>query len=704
MSAVVNILRFAVAFIDSIVVWLIKMIYGLFFQLTDIMLYSEDIVQGLGQRIGLILGIFMLFRLAVSLVTYLISPDKLNDNAKGGGKMLVNIIISLVLLATVNIIFVQAYKIQDVVIRSKFIEKIFFGSKAEVADTDISYYLYTPLFSPNEEAFNNLCADLWDPTTKIEDDEACDSKLYEILGDDRRAVYQAFNSQDMSIVLGNYNVVTAKSNGVYAFDYKYISPIAGIVCAIVLISFSMDLAVRAVKLLFLQIISPIPIISNIDPGKGQDMFKKWYQECFKTYISVFIRMITIDFAVFLITILLTNFKELFTSEPLLNVALIVGALIFAKQVPKLIEDMFGIKLDGMALHPLKKFQEQSLLNTELGKVVSGVGRGVAAGAIGGVAGAVGGVGASIGLHQNLFKGFGAGVGGALRGIGGGISGGYKSKNMLEALGKGKGQATVQGGRVVSLDGTTLGGRMKASAQQFFKLPTDYDTSGKQLTALKDFSSSYDAIASRGKAESIKHNELSLEDGKTMAQHKLDEARLQRLKNEGVNRDDFYSEQSVFDQSKYDNDEEVQNARRYGLTLPDMNDDRFKSVQRVFDRAAYDTARVRHDQIVSDLETQINIENVKFGEAYADAVARGEYSDDVEMIELINKNKSARDELVKYYGEQETDARFGINGDDGIFKASTAKRSKSIAEADISSINISTEFKTQKANAEATKKQ
>ena len=410
MSAVVNILRFVVAFIDSIAVWLIKMIYGLFFQLTDIMLYSEDIVQGLGQRIGLILGIFMLFRLAVSLVTYLISPDKLNDNAKGGGKMLVNIIISLVLLATVNIIFVQAYKIQDVVIRSKFIEKIFFGSKAEVADTDISYYLYTPLFSPNEEAFNNLCADLWDPTTKIEDDEACDSKLYEILGDDRRAVYQAFNSQDMSIVLGNYNVVTAKSNGVYAFDYKYISPIAGIVCAIVLISFSMDLAVRAVKLLFLQIISPIPIISNIDPGKGQDMFKKWYQECFKTYISVFIRMITIDFAVFLITILLTNFKELFTSEPLLNVALVVGALIFAKQVPKLIEDMFGIKLDGMALHPLKKFQEQALF----GKNITSLGAaGLAGGAVMGanafkrIGGSIGDVGKTINAFRN--DGFGKGM-------------------------------------------------------------------------------------------------------------------------------------------------------------------------------------------------------------------------------------------------------------------------------------------------------
>ena len=291
MEIVEKILRFAIAFIDSGIVWVIRQVYNLFYNLSDLMLYSEKIVESLGQRIGLILGIFMLFRLAVSLVNYMISPDKLTDNAKGGGKLIVNIVISLVLLATVNLIFVQAYKVQDVIVRSGFIEKIFFGSKVDQSNQkqlDISYYLYTPLFEPNEAVFGEVCKTLWDQDEKIDmkDNGACDQKLYEILGDDRRTIYRAYNTQDMGYVLRNFNVVTTKQNGEFAFDYKIIAPIAGALCALVLISFCMDLATRAIKLLFLQIIAPIPIISNIDPNKGQEIFKKWYQECFKTYISI----------------------------------------------------------------------------------------------------------------------------------------------------------------------------------------------------------------------------------------------------------------------------------------------------------------------------------------------------------------------------------------------------------------------------------
>lgn len=38
---------------------------------------------------------------------------------------------------------------------------------------------------------------------------------------------------------------------------------------------------------------------------------------------------------------------------------------FAKQLPKLIEEIFGIKSDGMLLHPLKKFQEQALFGKNI---------------------------------------------------------------------------------------------------------------------------------------------------------------------------------------------------------------------------------------------------------------------------------------------------------------------------------------------------
>ena len=73
---------------------------------------------------------------------------------------------------------------------------------------------------------------------------------------------------------------------------------------------------------------------------------------------------------------------------------------FAKQVPGLIEEFLGIKLNGMALHALKKFQEQALFGKQIG--------GFAKGAIGGV---VGGFAAgSLATGAGLLTGQGLGAG------------------------------------------------------------------------------------------------------------------------------------------------------------------------------------------------------------------------------------------------------------------------------------------------------
>ena len=86
-------------------------------------------------------------------------------------------------------------------------------------------------------------------------------------------------------------------------EYKYIfSTVVGVVVILLLITFCMDIAVRSIKLAFLQLVAPIPIISYVDPKSGKDgMFKKWYEMCFKTYISLFIRLIALYFAVYIIS-------------------------------------------------------------------------------------------------------------------------------------------------------------------------------------------------------------------------------------------------------------------------------------------------------------------------------------------------------------------------------------------------------------------
>ena len=418
-----NLLRFLFSWIDGIVAKLITIVYRLILNLSDLVLYSDDIVKTIGKRIGLMLGIFMLFKLAISLISYMISPDKLNDGKQGGGRLIVNVLISLGLLISINLIFKEAYKIQGVIVESRIIEKVFFGNNALVMNSnnnnntsgevkmDIGYYLYSGFFIPNKDVFGSTCDNIWDVTIDIdaltnEQKEAhevktCDDLLYDKIDNEaRKSIYNARNSMDMSYVFFFFFLVLATpASKTFAFDcWPIVSTAAGIIVLLVLLSFSMDLATRAVKLLFLQIIAPIPIISNMDMGKGQDIFKKWGKECINTYLTVFIRLITIDFAVFMIVLLRGNYKDLFVNNIWLNIFLIIGCLMFAKQVPKLLEDFFGIKMDGMALNPLKKFQEQALFGKQIGGVVGGVAGGLTAGGLAASAGFLTGQG----LHRTAF--------------------------------------------------------------------------------------------------------------------------------------------------------------------------------------------------------------------------------------------------------------------------------------------------------------
>lgn len=370
MSTVKEICRFICGLIDSVIYEIISKMYDLFYEIADLILYSQEMFDAIGKRIVLILGIFMLFRLAISLVSYLISPDKLKDNSKGGAKMVINIIVSVVLLSTVNIIFVQAYKVQKKVVDSKIVEKIFFGERAEIPNLDIAYILYSGFITPNVNILPG-CENLFNTYIPIEPKCQESFSSANISGDAKKVIKEdVLQKHDLNEVFKEYSLLNAKYNGEYLFEYMpIVSTVAGIIITFVLISFSMDLALRSVKMIFLQIIAPIPIIANMDPGKGSEIFKKWYKETITTYVSLFIRIIAISFAVFLITLITVNFSDVFKGRStLLTVLLIIGCLMFAKQVPKLIEDMLGIKMEGMALNPLKKFQEQALF----GKNITGL--------------------------------------------------------------------------------------------------------------------------------------------------------------------------------------------------------------------------------------------------------------------------------------------------------------------------------------------
>ena len=57
------------------------------------------------ESVYVLIAVFMLFRITISLLEYLIDPDKISDKSVGAGKLITRIIISLVLLLSANFLF-----------------------------------------------------------------------------------------------------------------------------------------------------------------------------------------------------------------------------------------------------------------------------------------------------------------------------------------------------------------------------------------------------------------------------------------------------------------------------------------------------------------------------------------------------------------------------------------------------------------------
>ena len=58
----------------------------------------NDYISNLTRSFYIIAGIFMLFRLTISVFNYILDPDKMTDSKTGGSKLLTNIVITMILI------------------------------------------------------------------------------------------------------------------------------------------------------------------------------------------------------------------------------------------------------------------------------------------------------------------------------------------------------------------------------------------------------------------------------------------------------------------------------------------------------------------------------------------------------------------------------------------------------------------------------
>ncbi len=524
-NVVLSMLRQIAIWLDTLFTTIASAMYSIFYELSSSSVLSSLNLAAASQRLYSLLGIFMLFRLAFSFIKYIVNPD---DMEKGTSKFISNLAVSLALIVSVPWIFNRAFALQNYIMESNVIGNLILGMNGDKSDEDtfnagsygqsIAYLTFSAFYRPNPSISGlEPCANILvyyddyvrpssdlkvEVVDSVDSEErkkqdikiaACVNALNKIETSDNTEIgtmfYIASQRQNIGL-LTDPSVFNATIGNYYVIDYTAIvSTIALGFLALLFMSFSFDVAIRNVKLCFLQIIAPIPIILNIEPGdtKGDKKSLGWWtKECLKTYVDLFVRVATVYFGVFLINILCTSNSILGSdnTSPWFKIFMIFGILLFVKQIPEMIGKAFGIDVKGQFnLNPLKRIGENRLASMALGGaagIVSGLGTGIAA--------YRGARGAQASRMEALRRALSGGAGGMLHS---GFTGATKGvKGFKDIVGNARDNWS-RSGRIAGANvGTSYGERLAAKAAMLAGAPTKSDRIASEAKAMEDIGNTF----------------------------------------------------------------------------------------------------------------------------------------------------------------------------------------------------------------------
>lgn len=397
-----NILRGIFAGLDWIVYSLIRWILFGVFDLSNLTT-SSGLMNGIYRRIYVILGVFMAFKLMFSFFQYIVNPEEMSSkNEKGASKLIGRTAIMILALIAIPGILFSREGGAGLIQRAQtaflpMLPRVLLGVEtatgaagaAPSTDNDISK-------ASNVMAMSTLQA-FFAPSKEL--DAACgggtynDTPAVNSLGEFMASINLTCNVRDKSVI---------DASKVYRYSYSYIiSTIVGILMAVMLLGITIDVAKRVFKMIILEVIAPIPIMTLIDPKSSKDgAFSKWVKSLISTFLDIFIKLGLLYVVIMMVQLIVNNglFSNLpsFGDSPMralyLRVLLIVGLIFFAKEAPKFIKDSLGIKSEGGS--------------SAMGKLTGALTGGVT----GAVAGAVSGRGfrgALTGMATGASAGFGA---------------------------------------------------------------------------------------------------------------------------------------------------------------------------------------------------------------------------------------------------------------------------------------------------------
>ena len=341
----------------------------------------------------------MVFRLSITVLQIIVDPEKMNDKNEGFQAVIKRIVIGLLLLGALTpinipgdasgmnslsieinnngLLFGVLYDLQYRILSNNTIGRIVLGTTDNATNTADQTTNEHDRIKRSAKIFTasivkafmriNLKQDHTEEGPKLRENWMCHD-----IDNDIIQQYAALDADPMLLLepeminlscaqgntsnfFGSLGDIGSRITGTdrYMFTYIFFIPlIMAIVFTIILLGFTVDIAIRAIKLAVLRLIAPIPVIAYMGPSsKDNASFNNWTKAVVSTYLDIFVRLAIIYFITFLIQDMIVNGVVMSTgSGGLIGVISIIfiwiGLFLFARQAPKFIIDVLGIKSLG----------------------------------------------------------------------------------------------------------------------------------------------------------------------------------------------------------------------------------------------------------------------------------------------------------------------------------------------------------------------
>ena len=93
-----DLVRTVFTLLDRPAFWLLGVVYEIFFNVATAELFTNATIKNFYSRVQIILGVFMVFRLSITVLQIIVDPEKMNDKNEGFQAVVKRIVIGLLLV------------------------------------------------------------------------------------------------------------------------------------------------------------------------------------------------------------------------------------------------------------------------------------------------------------------------------------------------------------------------------------------------------------------------------------------------------------------------------------------------------------------------------------------------------------------------------------------------------------------------------